>query len=109
MLATPYLSLGLVCNRVFDVYWGKDTDAKFDAPDNDPAYSKLLHTLESEIAIDCAIEDTPFLRGKSVAGTSLSETDLYLWMYSSQQMLGMSVATSGPAVAWLMLTLAKKP
>lgn len=100
---------GKVIKRTFFVYWDRETIANFDPPESAPAYEGILDNEEVAVLLGCDIPDVPFLRGASVSSDPKRSTDLYLWMYSSEQMLGMSVAKAGPATSRMMFTLTKMP
>ena len=99
--------------RDFDVRWDADVIANFDAPDASSTYSGLLDTDETAVLFDCPIKDTPYLNGVSMSTTSATsvtkakgpQTELHLWTFSTEQMLGLSVANVGPAVSRQMFVL----
>ena len=101
---------GQTVKRDFAIEWDDKVLANFDPPSNDPAYGQFLDTDETEVLMNCKIKDTPYLRGTSVSptGSKVGETDLHLWLFSSDQMLGLSVAENGSAVARMMFVMTRK-
>jgi hypothetical protein len=101
---------GQTVKRDFAIEWDGNVLANFDPPSNDPAYGQFLDTDETEVLMNCTIKDTPYLRGTSVSptGSKIGETDLHLWLFSSDQMLGLSVAENSRAVARMMFVMTRK-
>lgn len=56
----------------------------------------------------CKIEQVPQVAGNMISKRKGAKNYIYLWMYSPTEMLGMSVAHNGPAIATMAFTL-KKP
>lgn len=108
-LEVDHLQLrGEIVKRDFAVYWDQTTQASFDPREDDPDPLATVNTQEMEILYDCKVEDMPFLRGQSVGTGKGPVTDLYLWMASADQMVGLSVAETGPATARLQFVLTRE-